>query len=171
MITRRLFLGGIIAAPAIVRFESLMPIRYIEALRSNALDPVLISIIRKNFMRHLANELCSIQPMFDSAGNFFAVKSKYSDNRVDIVPTIVEFGGGVDVSDIFQGGIESYTRKSTYKSIGKDDFHIDVPLRIDDKSRDIAIDSETGSDGFGGDLGILRKRIGFAESNDPVEKF
>ena len=134
MITRRIFLTGIVAAPAIVRFESLMPIRYFEA-RSNTLNPALLAQIRKDFMRYLANELCSVQPIFNSGGVFFALKSKYSDNRFDIVPSIGEPGGGINVSDIFQGGIESYTGQGCYKSIRKDNFHVDVSLRIDDKSR------------------------------------
>ena len=84
MITRRIFLTGIVAAPAIVRFESLMPIRYFEA-RSNTLNPALLAQIQeRNFMRYLANELCSVQPIFNSGGDFFAFKSKYSDNRFDI---------------------------------------------------------------------------------------
>ena len=84
MITRRIFLTGIVAAPAIVRFESLMPIWYFEA-RSNTLNPALLAQIRKDFMRYLANEICSVQPMFNSGGVFLALKSKYSDNRFDIV--------------------------------------------------------------------------------------
>ena len=142
MITRRIFLTGIVAAPAIVRFESLMPIRYLTINPciamlppSNTLDPALLAQIRKDFMRYLANELCSVQPIFNSGGDFFALKSKYSDNRFDIVPSIGEPGGGINVSDIFQGGIESYTGQGCYKSISEDNFHVDVSLRIDDKSR------------------------------------
>ena len=134
MITRRIFLTGIVAAPAIVRFESLMPIRYFEA-RSNTLNPALLAQIRKGFMRYLANELCSVQPIFNSGGDFFALKSKYSDNRFDIIPSIGESGSGINVSDIFQGGIESYTGQGCYKSIREDNFHVDVSLCIDDKSR------------------------------------
>ena len=148
MFTRRMFLGGVIAAPAIVRFESLMPVRYFgwdEQLRSNIFptDPALFEQIRKSYMRYLANDLCSVQPMLNSAGKVFALKSKYSDNRFNIVSSINEPGGGVDILDIFERGVESYPRESRYKRIGENNFHIDIPLRIDNQSRHVTSNTET----------------------------
>lgn len=60
MISRRKFvLGGLIAAPAIVAIDRLMPVK----LWKPQFDPIRIALIRQHLPNIIAYDICSVQPM------------------------------------------------------------------------------------------------------------
>lgn len=76
LLTKRKFLTGLIAAPLVVSYQNIMPVKLFVS-EVPKFDPIYISLIRQYGTNLMAYDICGVQPMTGEIAKIFALKSKY----------------------------------------------------------------------------------------------
>jgi hypothetical protein len=63
--TRRKFLTGLIAAPLVVSYQNIMPVKLFVA-EVPTIDPILYNLIKRNMAQMMAHDILSVQPLWNN---------------------------------------------------------------------------------------------------------
>jgi hypothetical protein len=74
---RNFILGGLIAAPAIIAIDRLMPVKLWNP--KPQFDPIILSLIRREWPKMIAYQICGVQPLTSYAGMFFELTPEYAE--------------------------------------------------------------------------------------------
>ena len=76
IITRRNFLRGAFATPAIIAYDRLMPVKLWKPLPPHC-DPILMGLIRQVNPTLIAHDICGVSPVAAPSKTIIALRAKY----------------------------------------------------------------------------------------------
>ena len=79
IITRRNFLRGAFATPAIIAYDRLMPVKLWKPLPPHC-DPILMGLIRQVNPTLIAHDICGVSPVAAPSKTIIALRAKYVAN-------------------------------------------------------------------------------------------